>query len=299
MLEDSSIAAVDVQGVPVPVCGVSTGQGGDSSRVGAPGRHNMGLSVVPYLSAGGGILCGTGVLEVYRHDLVVRRFAGETGACRSRRGMISGISPRSADRLRFQAHNYPGEWLAWIDLTLPGENWATDWREVERYRHNWFCRLRRSHPGIAYLWVKELQQRGALHFHILSSVRVEKDWLSRSWWEVVGSGEESHLRCGTRVERVKSRDAACCYIGKYLSKVEQKQGRNGRWWGASRELVTPLWSAVGDGERIEQFEAYVMWRKEQELGRPVHLFQGGAGGVVYGGAQWAEEEAAAAGLERL
>ena len=63
-----------------------------------------------------------------------------------------------------------------------------------------------------------------------------KDWLARSLFEVVGSGEADHLAAGTSVERARSFRGVMCYAGKkYLGKeVELPPGWEtvGRFWGA-------------------------------------------------------------------
>lgn len=59
-------------------------------------------------------------------------------------------------------------------------------------------------------------------------------WVSQNWYEVVGSGDERHLRAGTRVERVKSRNGVMFYAAKYLSKVDLEPWKDldvGRFWG--------------------------------------------------------------------
>jgi hypothetical protein len=88
------------------------------------------------------------------------------------------------------------------------------------------------------VWKLEPQRRGAPHFHLLLfglEEGLSKDWLSRSWYEVVGSGDERHLRAGTRVEGIRSWRGVMSYAAKYLGKLESLPkdwlGGVGRWWG--------------------------------------------------------------------
>jgi hypothetical protein len=70
---------------------------------------------------------------------------------------------------------------------------------------------------------------GAEYAHLLMFFR-------RAWYEVVGSGDEKHLRAGVRVERVKSWKGVFCYASKYIAKeaeggiISQYPGGVGRWW---------------------------------------------------------------------
>ena len=61
------------------------------------------------------------------------------------------------------------------------------------------------------------------------------DWLAASWFKVVGSGDEKHLRAGTSVERVRSFRGVMSYCGKkYLGKevrLPRGWGNVGRFWG--------------------------------------------------------------------
>jgi hypothetical protein len=111
-------------------------------------------------------------------------------------------------------------------------------------------RFRRIFEGGSFLWRMEIVKRKsgenegkfAPHFHLLVwGVDYEKlkDWFALAWYEVVGSGDEKHLRAGTRVEKVRSWRGVMSYASKYLAKLDNSQYENvGRWWGiVSRGLV--------------------------------------------------------------
>ena len=74
-------------------------------------------------------------------------------------------------------------------------------------------------------------------------------WVSRTWYDVVGSGDLRHYRAGTRVEVIESWQKVCGYAAKrYLSKKEflpQLQNKPGRFWGVIGRANLPL------GEREE------------------------------------------------
>jgi hypothetical protein len=59
-----------------------------------------------------------------------------------------------------------------------------------RSRHDieiWLRRLRRSRPGVQYVGAPELQKRGAWHWHVLVSVRLDADEV-RGWWRDIQDG---------------------------------------------------------------------------------------------------------------
>lgn len=154
----------------------------------------------------------------------------------SRRRMLEFL--QTVDRERagmplFVTLTYPGEW--------PGEpaRWKRDLQV-------WLARLKRAKPAAWAVWRLEPQRRGAPHYHLLvfGVPMLHKDWLSRTWFEVVGSGDQRHLRAGTQVQRVESWPRVLGYAAKYLAKAvaelpaEWREGV-GRWWGIHRRRRAP------------------------------------------------------------
>lgn len=107
-------------------------------------------------------------------------------------------------------------------------------------------------PGI---WRKEYQRRGAPHLHVMIWVDADlaelRRWVSRAWYEVVGSGDERHLRAGTQVQQVKSWRGVRGYAAKYMGKIEtlragapsgcvRMSGSAGRQWGVWYRALLPI-----------------------------------------------------------
>lgn len=122
-------------------------------------------------------------------------------------------------------------------------------------------RIQRRYPDAGIIWRLELQQRGAPHFHclIFGVEFIPKRWLAQAWYEVVGSGDERHLRFGSRVERLTSWGRVVSYVSKYLAKstpdVEGQDGPTvGRWWGVrgADKLPEHLDCAVVDDEGFQR-----------------------------------------------
>jgi hypothetical protein len=98
-------------------------------------------------------------------------------------------------------------------------------------------RLRRGFPDAHGFWRLEPQARGAPHYHLLvfGYAFMAISEVSRMWWEVIGSGEIAHLRCGVDIDRPMSWRRVVAYVAKYLAqRVEDLPAawaHVGRWWG--------------------------------------------------------------------
>jgi hypothetical protein len=164
---------------------------------------------------------------------------------RKQRGKITTFSSRArSNMIRFLCRiDYEVEGLPWfMTLTWPGL-FSGDWREWKRCKRAIEKRLRRK-LGKAFKGVCRLepQERGAPHLSYMVwgckflDTKEGKAWLSRAWYEVVGSGDLKHLKAGTQVQRVESMDRLQKYVCKYQSK-KTKGDKNeffdypvGRYW---------------------------------------------------------------------
>jgi hypothetical protein len=169
----------------------------------------------------------------------------ETGSIR---GVVQGFSRWSRKRLTDLVHQVDRSTSKplFVTLTYPAA-YPTDWQETKRHLHNWLRRLMRRWPGASVIWRLEYQKRGAPHYHVLvfGVPFLPKRWVSRSWFEVVGSGDDKHLAAGTQVVRVRSWRGAAYYCSKYLSKAsEGHPSETGRMWGTRGVLPIELVDVV-------------------------------------------------------
>jgi hypothetical protein len=158
----------------------------------------------------------------------------------SKRGMIKEFTPDSRRRLmRTLARLRRGVLPLFLTLTYPRE-FPVDLGVSKGHLKRFFERLQYYFEDCGAIWKLEFQKRGAPHYHILLwgvgyDVRF-LEWVSRAWYEVVGSGDERHLRAGTRVEWIRSVRGTFSYASKYLGKdqvvpEESKEVGVGRFWG--------------------------------------------------------------------
>lgn len=186
-------------------------------------------------------------MDVYRCDVVVRRqrqAVRETVA--TPRGCITELSLDSRKRLAFIVCNTSVLLRMMVTLTYPAL-FPSDGKTVKRHLNTFlmWCR-RRWGKGLSYVWFLEFQKRGAPHIHLLLSPirkRSDVDAVANAWYRIVASGDEKHLRAGTRTEQIRKPDGAARYACKYALKTYQKMVPSeyqnvGRFWGVSKD-VTP------------------------------------------------------------
>jgi hypothetical protein len=134
---------------------------------------------------------------------VVREFTSK-----SRGRMMRYVASVSWGELR-----QPGERLMMLTLTYPGhwQRWCPNPETAIAHLDALAKRFHRATgTPLRCVWVREFQRRGAPHFHLLCLFptfidgKLSKDWLSRVWYEIVGSGDERHLQAGTRIDYAKS-----------------------------------------------------------------------------------------------
>ena len=131
---------------------------------------------------------------------------------------------------------------AWLDVAPTGRDFK---RLFDRFRKRWA----RKWGAVAWVWKLEFQRRGAPHLHIYTAVPTDpefKDWLSRAWYEVVGSGDERHLRAGTGIdwgEGIRASDPK--RLGVYF--LKRATGHNLGLDKEYQHIVPEQWRGEGNG----------------------------------------------------
>src|ERR1035437_8207314 len=144
-----------------------------------------------------------------------------------------------------------------VALTLPGDFESLPVETVHECFKTICDRFTASglFPGVAFIWKRELQKRGALHYHLLV-FGIEDEalrnafqfWMATQWNELVcvnvtDTGKAQHL-CwhlhGRNMEKVRGSIAS--YFAKYVGK-DVEAGVvviPGRWWGKVNQKALPL-----------------------------------------------------------
>ena len=216
--------------------------GGTDAEELEPISHNGPMAchighIAPQSKTDGGL-----TVEVWAKHVRIKRPCHVVPAAPTIRGKVNGLSPRAGRRLRWAIENTPDltePGAAFVCLTYPAV-FPQDGRQVKRDLGTFGKRCRRS--GVFFAWVLEYQTRGAPHFHLLArfpkdwDIAQVREWVALNWFEVVGSGDEKHLRAGTSAEWVNNSECAGWYISHYLGKEYQKAVPDGvtlpgRMWG--------------------------------------------------------------------
>lgn len=207
--------------------------------------QKMGLSIPAYFTVeekgveyGAEIYCGAERIDLKCHVIDNSDVRNRGG----KRSEVKGFSRASRYRLfKKIASLHQEKAQRWgcpifVCLTYPNE-YPTNFEVYKRDLDVFAKRFCRAYPSGFFIWRLEFQERGAPHYHCLvfNVAKISKSWLSKSWYEIVGSGDEKHFRAGTRVERVRSWRGVWSYVSKYLGKIPSGQEsipeNTGRFWG--------------------------------------------------------------------
>lgn len=188
-------------------------------------------------------------LEVYERDTVVKISGLGTPLTQrldnlekklEKRGAIRTFTRKSKQRFRKASRNIMQKMVMEIGLTLPGQDFENDGKQIKR----WLDNLRRDfrRKGIKVIWIQEFQKRGAWHMHGAISKPIKEDWLKLRWWEIVGSKQTTHLMHGAHASVIRNRNKMGSYFAKYMGKEGQKTvppdfEQCGRFWGYSRGFI--------------------------------------------------------------
>ena len=199
---------------------------------------------------------------------VVREFSSK-----SRGRMMRYVASVSWGELR-----QPGERLMMITLTYD-RDWQRSCPTPKAAIAHLDALAKRFHRAtgtrLRCVWVREFQRRGAPHFHLLALFpawidgQMSKDWLSRAWYDVVGSGDPRHLRAGTRIDYARSLQGSldpkriAAYFAGYTAASKDKgyqhepppgwrnnNGSVGSYWGRRGVTKATAEVAVTPGEVV-------------------------------------------------
>lgn len=226
------------------------------------------------------------------------------------RGDIVGFSAGSAIRMRRYLRECRAEYKHMVTLTYPGF-FETDGEAVKNHLRRFLQEVQREYirghkptddgmfngvangtgqnykgykPAHSAFWFLEFQERGAPHFHIFFNWAPGKEWVSKRWYEIVGSEDIRHLHAGTRTEKLLAgRAGTISYASKYANKCEQKvvpdgYKKVGRFWGVYGDRITlsaATFVTVKDRE-----DRNVTWAEEQLLNAVKSLVAKGIAEIV-------------------
>jgi hypothetical protein len=182
----------------------------------------------------------------------------------SRRNLLLRLA--SINRRAFRA--FKGR-MIFVTLTYPRE-YPEDPEVCKNHLKAFRKRLQREYRSFAAFWRMGIQQRGALHFHLLlfvgpsvRSVGELRRFISSSWYEVTGKVSEGHLRAGTRVVAVQRWREVTSYVERYMAKPEEfpEELETGRIWGIWNENLLPIRWETAQVSLRDAFRIRRLYRK--------------------------------------
>lgn len=182
----------------------------------------------------------------------------ESGNRGGKRGKVLTLSDASRRNLMLYLAKINRDTEAYtLALTLPGDVQHLTSAKVHLAFKKLCNRLTaaRLFPGVGFVWKRELQRRGALHYHlVLYGLEPEETraafhlWIATQWNSLVCVGlsdEETgkHLRWHLHPKNMeKVRGNIARYFAKYLGKPLETVCEEipGRWWGKVNANALPL-----------------------------------------------------------
>jgi hypothetical protein len=135
-------------------------------------------------------------------------------------------------------------------------------RQEEQHQHlteRWNAlrtAINREIGDFSYIWVREEQESGLPHLHVLVSRFIPQEWLSARW-AGLGGGEIVDIRHVDRVDR------AAHYVGKYLTKDALSGLPSGiRRYGSSQDIDLDV-----RGDRDDSAENWRLLMEDYEISK--------------------------------
>ena len=188
------------------------------------------------------------------------------------RGKQILITSRSLNKLALLVRGSSVMFRSIQTLTY-GANYPLSGRIAKKHLNSYLVQSKRLFGPYNYIWILEFQGRGAVHFHIATTLAPPSD-LERhgfaklwqrvstpySWWYSSLEIEDENFKLKKELytdqavyevhlsskswERVKKDDSLSRYFAKYANKIKQKSVPDfysdvGRFWGASKGVALP------------------------------------------------------------
>lgn len=215
------------------------------------------------------------------------------------RQQVKMVSRRSLARLALLVRGSGIEFRSLMTLTY-GQNYPLSGRQAKRDLNHFLISSKRAFGSYEYIWVLEFQERGAVHFHIATTLPepnvLQREVFARIWQDISTpyswpyssiEFDDGYLRFKKTLltdkavfemhrhpdqwERVRKKDSLHHYFAKYTMKIRQKKvpawyADVGRFWAASQGVTLP------DGEYFHGKETDVRFMAEY-FGRKLDSWQ--------------------------
>lgn len=189
-----------------------------------------------------------------------------------KRGRITLVNKRSLNKLALLVKSCGVSFESVMTLTY-GQNYPLSGRTSKIHLNKFLTYAKRAFGNFDYVWVLEFQERGAVHFHLVTTLppptESQRYDFAVIWRSISVPGPWEYCRIEDKPEdgyeaTITNCDTACFvvhkhpkawdsirkhegvgrYFAKYANKLRQKNvpqwyGDVGRFWGASRGVKMP------------------------------------------------------------
>lgn len=214
-------------------------------------------------------------IEVYPGGVIVKRSCNpdfQAIKYSHLRGVIAVVNKRSLNRLALLVRSCGVEFKSVITATY-GLNFPHSGRIAKAHLNHLIVSLKRRFGPFEYVWIIEFQDRGAPHYHLVTtlppptvaerhefallwgSISIPGDWMYCQLKEhegqyvrgkmlglkMAGYAVHTHKKAW---EKLRKRGGAGRYLAKYANKLRQKDVPDfytniGRFWGKSKGVKMP------------------------------------------------------------
>lgn len=177
------------------------------------------------------------------------------GSSGSKRGQVTEFTQKSRTRFRRRLATMKRAETAYtMALTLPGS-------DISGISHEMVMKAFKTLKGrlaavprfatVSGFWKRELQQRGAIHYHLIlygltcPTLRSDfQQWMVRQWNDLMcvnltEKQKEQHRWWHARSENMEQVRSASYFV-KYVGKTDEVGVLTGRWWGAFNQKALPI-----------------------------------------------------------
>jgi len=202
---------------------------------------------------------------------------------RKPRGRVKSFSRQSRSRLMQRAAAVNVRDMkhlpVLLTLTYP-DDYPDDPAVYKRHLDRFHVAYQREYGKVGTIWKLEFQRRGAAHFHLMpyflggiGHTFTFRQWCKRTWYHIVGSGDEKHLDQGAQITLIQSVRGVTSYLSKYVAKqVEDVEQNVGRWWGVwhAEELPVELVRvALTEAEFYRMRRVFAGVRRSHRVDAPI------------------------------
>jgi len=164
-----------------------------------------------------------------------------------------GFSDSSMSRMSRYLRSCTSDYKYLVTLTYPEDE--KTWFGFKTHFKRFIERCRKENfitRDASIFWFVEFQARGAPHIHFYSTNRIPRIWLSKAWFECVGSNDRKHLIAGTNIIKFSNKQEQRRYALKYAKKNEQKNvpdmfkdEKCFESYGLGAKSIGRMWGIVG------------------------------------------------------